>query len=83
MLYAAGAPLIPLVRFARISRELRRPPRPPLRVPPVVLVGLVLDGVGQFLGYAFGAGDTRRKLSRFEHHRVRQVRQPHVGRSAG
>ncbi len=49
---------------------------------PVPLFGLVLDGVGQFLGYAFGPGDTRRRLARFEHHRVRHLRRRTVERPA-
>ena len=82
LLYAGGAPLIPLVRLARTSRSLRRPPRPPRGVLPVLLLGLILDGVGQFLGYAFGVGDTRRRLAPFEHHRVRHARQRPAASSA-
>lgn len=74
LLYAGGAPLIPLVRLRRIRSEIRRPGRPAdlwPRVLPALVVGLTLDAVGQVLGYALGAGNASRKLFRFEFHRDR------------
>jgi len=74
LLYAAGAPLIPLVRLWRIRAELRRPGRPAdlwPRVVPALAVGLVVDTIGQVLGYALGAGKASRKLFAFEFHRDR------------
>ncbi len=76
LLFAAGAPLIPLVRLWRIRREIRLPGRPVHlwpRIVPTLAVGLALDAVGQMLGYALGAGDAGRKLSPFEFHRDRHV----------
>jgi hypothetical protein len=74
LLYAGGAPLIPLVRLWRIRSEIRRPGRPAdlwPRVLPALVVGLTLDAVGQTLGYALGAGDASQKLFSFEFHRDR------------
>lgn len=76
VLYAGGAPLIPVVRLWRILRELRRPGRrhdllP--RVLPALLLGLVLNGTGQMVGYAFGAGNAMRKLCDLEFHRHRYL----------
>jgi GT2 family glycosyltransferase len=74
LLYAGGAPLIPFVRLWRIRSELRRPGRPSdvwPRVLPVLLGGLILDTVGQMLGYAFGVGKAHQKLLPFEFHRDR------------
>jgi hypothetical protein len=74
LLYAGGAPLIPLVRLWRIRSEIRRPGRPAdlwPRVVPALVMGLTLDAVGQILGYALGAGDASRKLFSFEFHRDR------------
>jgi len=75
--YAIASPLIPLVRFARATKSLRALRRPALeraRVLPALMIGLVLDGVGQFLGYAFGPGDSARALTRYEFRRVDHVR---------
>jgi Glycosyl transferase family 2 len=76
-LYAAASPLIPLVRLRRCARVARRlgPAHPRIRRSlPVLAVGLVLDGAGQMLGYAFGPGPSARALTRFEFRRVDHVR---------
>jgi hypothetical protein len=76
LLYAGGAPLIPLVRLWRIRAEMRRPGRPSElwpRVVPALVVGLTLDTVGQMLGYALGAGKASQKLFYFEFHRDRYL----------
>ncbi len=76
ILYAGGAPLIPLVRLWRIRSDLRRPGRPSHlwpRVVPALLVGLTVDAMGQALGYALGAGNASQKLSYFEFHRDRHM----------
>ena len=69
LLYTLGGPLIPLVRFRRLRQELfgdgqRREIAG--RVQPALLLGLVLDGLGQMAGYAAGAGSTPDKLATFE-----------------
>jgi GT2 family glycosyltransferase len=72
ILYICGAPLIPLVRLWRIIREIRGrgvTKIPCFRVLPLLLLGLIFDSVGQAIGYAFGTGPARRKLSNFEFHR--------------
>ena len=76
LLYACASPLIPLVRFRRILAEARRPGRYPgslLRLAPVLLSGLLLDGFGQMLGYAFGSGDTMEKCAELELHIEKRV----------
>ncbi|HJY85862.1 MAG TPA: hypothetical protein VKE24_03405 [Candidatus Acidoferrales bacterium] len=77
LLFALAAPLIPVVRFRRILKELRHPGRPThllWRVMPALLVGLAVDGAGQMLGYALGAGTALKKLVYFEFHRYRHLR---------
>jgi GT2 family glycosyltransferase len=72
ILYTCAAPLIPLVRFRRILRQVRRSachPKP--HTLPMVFLGLVVSASGEMTGYALGAGDASRKLSLFEFHRVR------------
>jgi hypothetical protein len=73
LLYGIASPLIPLVRLQRILGELyqRRQYRLMVRVLPMLLLGLGLDGLGQMLGYAVGMGDSLQKVSEFEFHRDR------------
>jgi hypothetical protein len=68
--YSAGACLIPLVRLKRLVPGVRRS-RPDLlpRVLAPLLFALVVDSVGQWLGYAFGAGQAAEKVKRLEFHR--------------
>lgn len=76
LLYAVGAPLIPLVRLWRILQQLRRPGRPYYLLPrvlPALVVGLALDGAGEMVGYILGAGDASQRLSDFEFHRYRYL----------
>ncbi len=78
--YAIGSPLIPVVRLARVWRELfgsdsmERRRRLGWKAAPALLIGLLLDGVGQFMGYSFGFGDSREKLAFFEMDRVEHLR---------
>jgi glycosyltransferase involved in cell wall biosynthesis len=76
VLYAGGAPLIPLVRSLRIVRELYRPGRPRHLLPrvlPALMAGLIVDGVGEMVGYAFGPGQAMARLSDMEFHRHRYL----------
>lgn len=71
LVYACASPLIPLVRFRRIFAEARKPgryPGSPLRLATMLLMGLLLDGFGQMLGYAFGPGDAMDKSADLELH---------------
>lgn len=74
--YFTGSPLIPLIRLLRILRELRRPGRPQKILPcvlPSLVIGLVLDGIGEMIGYGFGIGDAVEKLTDMEFHRERRM----------
>ena len=76
LLYAFTAPLIPLVRFGRIVGQLRRPGRARHLMPrvlPLLFAGLVVDGTGEMIGYAFGVGNAMRRLSDMEFHRERYL----------
>ena len=75
-LYAAAGPLIPLIRFKRLRKELfgsgqRRELVP--RVFPALLLGLALDGLGQMAGYLFGPGRSLDKLAVFEMERFQHL----------
>jgi hypothetical protein len=76
MLYAAGSPLIPVVRLWRCLRELARPGRPHkliTRMLPVLCVGLAADGWGQLAGYLLGRGEAVERLAAYEFHRYQHV----------
>jgi len=72
--YFISSPLIPLVRLLRIIRELMRPGRPRQLLPrilPTLVIGLILDGAGEMMGYIFGGGSAMEKLSDMEFRRDR------------
>ncbi len=64
--YVVGSPLIPLVRFRRLRRELFGEKQRPGLVPwlyPAFIFGLLLDAAGQAWGYTFGPGSSRAVLA--------------------
>jgi hypothetical protein len=72
--YAVASPLIPLVRLVRIVRPVRASSElEPLfpRVLPMLCTVLVVDGLGELIGYVTGAGDSPRFLGSIEFNRVR------------
>lgn len=75
MIYVFGAPLIPFVRLTRIMAQLRSAflLKKFLHCLPALVVGLLLDGFGQFLGYLAGTGDAVEQVARFEFHRLKHI----------
>jgi hypothetical protein len=73
--YVAGSPLIPLVRLVRLARAARgsRLRSRFVGALPAMAVGLALDGLGQMMGYTFGAGESHRKLARYEFRRIDHI----------
>jgi hypothetical protein len=41
----------------------------------VLTIGLMIDGVGQMIGYAMGTGNTLEKVAKYEVDRFRHVRE--------
>lgn len=77
LLFTVGAPLIPALRLWRIwaglpSKELRGRFLACLHA---LATGLLIDGLGQMLGYAFGAGNALAKVAQYETDRFRHVRE--------
>lgn len=69
VLYAAGSPLIPIVRFPRLRADLRRTGLGrTLGVSghALLLIALVVSAAGELVGYAAGSGDSMFTLSRIE-----------------
>ncbi len=75
LVYIAGSPLIPWVRLARLAA-------PQLSGPllgrfvwslPILIVGLLLDGLGQMVGYTLGCGNALQRVAEYEFHRIRHV----------
>jgi GT2 family glycosyltransferase len=76
LLYTGGALLIPLVRLRRILRQLLWSSQQCHLLPrvlPVLILGLVVNSVGEIIGYALGEGGASQELSYFEFHRSRHV----------
>jgi predicted dehydrogenase len=74
LFYAAASPLIPLVRGWRVFKALQRIRSEclsPLRVMPVVLLGLAVDALGQLVGYVAGPGRSGEKIADYEFNRWR------------
>ncbi len=70
--YSLASPLIPFVRLWRIVRNLKRARQnkyPVMLVLPALISGLMVDAIGQSLGYSFGAGNATQKMVDFEFHR--------------
>jgi hypothetical protein len=76
-LYVLGSPLIPVVRFVRMRRHLRRTtlPRPGLvRLYPTLFAGLCVATFGEVLGYTVGVGTSKETVWEMELHRRPYVR---------
>ena len=74
LFYTAASPLIPPVRFWRILKDMKRlkdVPIPTVATFGALILGLIMDGIGQFVGYTFGAGNATMKLIELEFHRDR------------
>lgn len=73
-MFVAGSPLIPFVRLVRIARPVGRALIPRLILTfPALMFGLMLDGLGQFVGYVAGTRGAVKHVARFEFHRSRHV----------
>ena len=73
--YVVASPLIPLVRLKRLLPKVFGPelrPRAP-RLLPALAGALVLDGIGQALGFALGPGDAEGRMAAFEFRRDRHL----------
>lgn len=76
ILFTLGSPLIPLVRAWRLWQAT---PRGALRrrflaTTPALAVGLLLDALGQGIGYAVGSGDAVARVAHYEFDRFRYIR---------
>ncbi len=74
--YTLAAPAIPVLRFGRIVNLLRLPGRPRHLLPrlaPLLLLALVIDATGEFMGYLTGPGRAGEKLNDIEFDRSRNL----------
>ena len=77
-MYIALGFAIPFIRFRLLREELltskARRERIGWRAYPALVVGVVLDGIGQFLGHTIGPGKVKEELAHFEISRARHLR---------
>jgi len=76
LLFAAGSPLIPWLRLWRLWRAAgtREQRARFLGCLHALVIGLLLDGAGQFVGYVAGSGRATDRIARYEFHRFRHIR---------
>jgi myo-inositol 2-dehydrogenase/D-chiro-inositol 1-dehydrogenase len=75
-IYALASPLIPMVRLSRTwthARRLNEAHHFLPKVLPALVWGLLIDGLGQMVGYSLGVGLSREKLCEYEFERVRYI----------
>jgi hypothetical protein len=72
LLFTAASPLFPWIRVWRVSRNARRsqPVGFLLRFLPVLVAGLLVEGLGQTLGYLTGPGNSIEKVAGYEFERI-------------
>lgn len=75
LIYIAGSPLIPVMRFYRTARNVREVGKGTLlpRMIPALLAGLLPHVVGEVTGYALGVGPAAERYSYFEMKRFLHV----------
>ena len=76
VLYGVAAPLIPAVRFARVTGQVRTTGRLGMlpRLAPVLVIGLTVSAAGEWLGYVAGDGQAKSRMYRIELDRSAHVR---------
>jgi len=76
LFYTCASPLIPIVRMARIIKELCKTGRPHYLLPRIfflLMAGLALEALGEMCGYASGFGNAKQQLKELEFHRIRHL----------
>jgi hypothetical protein len=73
LLFTIGSPGIPWLRLWRIQKHIRRAHSAGflIRLLPLLLAGLMVNGFGQMMGYAAGVGDSIEKITEHERHRFK------------
>ena len=70
--YVVAGPLIPVVQLTRLIKCIMQFGQFPRVLPPVVL-GLVMEGLGEMVGYAAGEGNAIDRMAGFEEDRPRHM----------
>jgi hypothetical protein len=75
LIYTAASPALPAIRVATSRATLfgGRTGKGAVAFVPPLFIGLVLDSLGQAIGYALGPGDTAEVLARFEFTRIKHI----------
>lgn len=76
VMFALGAPLIPLVRLTRVLRMLSTSEKYSWLIPriiPMLCLAVLTDGLGEMVGYIMGPGDSPEFLGLIEFNRLRSM----------
>lgn len=76
LFYCMAAVFLPYVRLTRTLTWMHQAGHAPLsmlRATPYLWLGLTVESMGEFLGYATGVGKAPEALAHYEHHRSRHV----------
>jgi GT2 family glycosyltransferase len=79
LLYIGGMPLIPIIRFKRVLKEILRTTFKTNLIPsilPAIIVVIVSHSIGEWAGYVFGVGDSPKRILNFELNRSQYVKGP-------
>jgi len=71
-LFTCASPMIPFIRLWRVGRNICRREKwyRAAQLLPPLFAGLAIEGLGQMMGYAFGAGNAAEKVAQYEFHRI-------------
>ena len=77
LLFAIASPSIPFIRMWRAMKNIRRekPYNFIIRLLPIMLTGLAIEGFGHMVGYIASCGDSNEKLIKYDFHRVKTNKQ--------
>jgi hypothetical protein len=72
LLFTAASPVIPWVRLWRIQKQIHRVQHRSrlISMLPILLAGLLVEGLGHMAAYALGAGNCIEKVEKYEYHRI-------------
>jgi len=75
LMFTIGSPGIPWLRLWRIQKHIRQAQTADffIRLLPLLMAGLMMNGLGQMVGYVAGVGNSIEKITEHERHRFKST----------